>query len=342
MSKKSKLIIAALSLGCNIATAGDMGAACIAGNMTTPCEKSAWSFEAQAVYLQPSYPDLQSSFISKQYFNPGTTPQYLNAPSISPGWGWGFFLQGAYSFKNSKDLTLDWLRMHNTSSTTEIVNSFDGTFTNQYDTPASFNFSQQLDAVNAVLGQTFNFDNESSARLYGGVAYARLIKNTSNQYQDGSLYTNQTSSINGFGPRIGVDLFYEPHFFPSYIPLAKIYAKGATSILIGSQGTSWNNQGNLLKNVTTSLSTTTAVPALEAKLGVVGEIFEHIGISGLSYDLNYAIYNYIGGSKNLLPSSVATGSNTNTTSTGINFLSRGSSTVTYMGVQFGLRYVANV
>lgn len=341
MNRRNKLLTVAvtvLSLGCNIAVAGEMGAACIPGNMTTPCNKSAWSVEAQAVYLQPSYPDLTNSFDSNEVFPSATTPYSFSAPDVGPDWGWGFFLQGAYSFKNSKDITVDWLRVHNTSSATRSVESYNATNTNSYTTPASFSFSPQLDEVNAVLGQTFNFDTSSSARLYGGIEYARLIKNISNQYADGSLSTEQNSSFNGFGPRVGVDLFFEPHSLLNKIPHGKIYAKGAASILAGTIGSSWQSSGSKQHNLTNATRVTALAPAFEVKLGLQGNFFPQATHGKLEYDISWGWYEFTNAGQAIISSPEAT---VQPAIAGTNSRATGSGNIGYQGLQFGLRYASN-
>lgn len=337
MNQRNTLLIALLSLGCNMAAAGEMGPTCTSNTMTTPCDKSAWALEAQAVYLQASYPDAGTSFLTNQVFTPANTSYTFNYPNVGPKWNWGFFLQGAYSFKNAKDITVDWLRIHGTSSTTQTMVSYEATGTQNTNTSASFNFSPQLDTVNAVLGQTFDFDAASSARLYAGVEYARLVKNISNQYEDGSLYSNLLSSFNGFGPRIGVDLFFEPYNQPSRIPKSKLYAKGAATLLAGTSHSSSTANGNTLDTITTSFNFAGVVPAIDARLGIMSEPIHVANGHMLAFDLCWTWINYF----NTLQQPNSTGGlilkGFDGAAKGAFALAPGGG-VAYQGLQFGIRY----
>jgi len=335
MDRKNYSMIASLLLGCNIAAAGDMA---------IPVYASGWAFEAQAVYLQPSYPDLVNAFLVNQVYTNFNTPlasspYTLNVPQSSPTWGWGFFLQSSYNFRNSKDMTVDWLHLHHSSSETITVNSFDATPKNPLQTPATFNAAPQWDSVNAVLGQTFNFDTASSARLYGGVQYARLIKNLSSQYADGSLNTSQISTLNGFGPRIGIDLFFEPNSMLSKIPEGKIYAKSAVSILAGTIGSSWSGNGYQLLNITSNMSQHVIVPALEAKIGVSRTACKTAHNGQIDLNVEWAWYEYLNGST-VLTSTGGLESITAQSARGFDYTVRGNGNIGYQGLQFGLRWTS--
>ena len=92
----SALIFSALGFG---AQAGTIGEVCNKLHLETPCEHQGWSLGGQALYVRAT-----SNIQEIPY------AIYANNNSLNYGaansWGWGFQLNGAYSFETGNDLAL--------------------------------------------------------------------------------------------------------------------------------------------------------------------------------------------------------------------------------------------
>ena len=98
--KKSALAV--LAFASTTVFSGTMGSVCTPGNATVPCEQSAWSFGAEALYLQAS----MGTFIFPNYTIIANNVQDFQNPKNL--WGWGFMVEGAYHFNAGNDLNLNW------------------------------------------------------------------------------------------------------------------------------------------------------------------------------------------------------------------------------------------
>jgi len=273
MSKLKKTAVAVLALGSSAVFAGTMGPVCAPGNVTIPCERTAWEFGGQALYLQPTTTgDLG-------YVNPVVTAGVGTAyNTVEPRWGWGFKLEGAYRFSTGNDLNLNWYHFNNTTSRLWTPG---GAFLGGYVVEPKW------DAVNLELGQHVDFSDMKYLRLHGGVQWARVDNRVLSNHPVGELRSNAT--YNGFGPRFGGDMTYDIGNGFS------IYGNGAGALLIG---TGKHNVTNLTAGVTPdvlaastlSYSRTTMVPELEGKLGAKYNFSMAQGDLGL--DVGYMWVNY--------------------------------------------------
>jgi len=270
MLNLKKTAVAVLALGSSAVFAGTMGPVCAPGNVTIPCEKTAWDFGAQALYLQPTY---TGDFGYRNHVVTAGVGTVIE--NVEPKWGWGFQIEGSYHFNTGNDLNLNWY--HWNKSTTRAWTSTTGTYTG-----TNYTFEPKWDAVNFEVGQHIDFSDMKNLRLHAGVEYARIHHNlnvvvTSQNVADSVSY-------NGFGPRVGADLGYDiGNGFG-------VFANSAASLLIGTakQGITGYTGANTALNY--SLSRTQMAPELEGKLGVNYNYAMAQGDLGL--DVGYMWVNY--------------------------------------------------
>jgi len=278
MLNLKKTAVAVLAFSSSAVFAGTMGPVCTPGAVTVPCEATAWDFGGQALYLQPVY-DANLGYVGTTTDIAGET-RYLDR---DPNWGWGFKLEGSYHFSTGNDVNLNWYH---------LSKSNDRTFVGDYtDTTANFDldFKPQWDAVNFEFGQHVDFGEFKKIRFHGGVQFARV--KTSHDLGIVSPTTGetletlgQTHTMNGFGPRTGIDMAY--HWGNGFA----MYANAATAILVGTSKFSRNDVVVPDSPVLADGSKTAIVPELEAKLGLK---YDYALASGdLTFDIGYMWVNY--------------------------------------------------
>lgn len=271
MLKLKKTAVAVLALGSSAVFAGTMGPVCVPGNVTIPCEKTAWGIGAQALYLEPSYTSdfgyrnrVQTAGVGSQY-------EYLD-----PKWGWGFQIEGSYQFNTGNDLNLNWYHFNHGKS---------GFWTAGGSQIDNFYINPQWDAVNFEVGQHVDFSDMKSMRLHAGVEYARIRHNIQTVQDPVREIVSDTFTYNGFGPRMGADLRYDVgNGFG-------IFANGAAGLLIGtSKAGAIGATGVNAVTFNNSGSRTQMVPELEGKLGAKYNYAMAQGDLGL--DVGYMWINY--------------------------------------------------
>ena len=326
MLNLKKTAVAVLALGSSAVFAGTMGPVCAPGNVTVPCERTAWDVGAQALYLQPAYAvegNYPSIVVNNTTHNNGTYN------SINPNYQWGFMVEGSYHFGMGNDVNINWYRVHNTNNyTTTLETAIAANSATSYAASAWAN--PQWDQVNVEMGQHVDFGDMKYIRLHGGVQYSRIATSFSTQANAIARDESANSIYNGFGPRGGVDATYElGNGFG-------VYGKGAGALLVGSGSFSNSSYVNSVSTGSSSYSRTTIVPELEGKLGVK---YDYAMAQGdVTLDVGWMWVNYFNAQENGAPGQQFVGAGTSAVNRG--FVSANDFGI--QGLYFGAKWVGNV
>lgn len=275
LNLRKTAVAVAVALGSSAAFAGTMGPVCTPGNVTVPCERTAWDFGVQALYLEPVYSG-DFGYVGYQY--DGSRYRFNE---FNPDWGWGFKLEGSYHFNTGNDLNVNWYHMNrDTNHTYSAYSELLAASTTIYS-----RFEPKWDAVNVEFGQHVDFGEFKDIRFHAGVQYARIEQEArvGVNFFGPSLQARNELTYNGFGPRVGADMTY--NFGNGFA----VYGNGATAILIGDSKFTDNVSG-LFGLVPGTGTKRTMVPELEAKLGA--KYTYAMAQGDLTLDAGYMWVNY--------------------------------------------------
>lgn len=314
-----KLTAAAVLMSSGLAFAGSMGPVCTPGNLTVPCAQNAWGFNANALYLQPSYSGVLGYLGS-------TDTELANSSWVrnKPDWSWGFEIGTSYYFNTGNDASLNWYHLSSPSTSYSALYTFGVPLAQRSYESDLASIHPSWDAVNFEVGQIVKMSARNVMRLHAGAQYSRIASSLSHLGNEalalgGGDYDTEEMQYSGFGPRLGAELAY---FMTSDF---SVYAKSATALLFGTSKTN-STRGNLVFPPPTViyLNRTQVVPEVDLKLGLQYDYA--LSNSKLSADLGYMWVNYFSPISQLNPF----------------FNNFDSSNFTLQGLYFGLKWLAPV
>lgn len=250
MLNLKKTAVAVLALGSSAVFAGTMGPVCTPGNVTVPCESTAFDIGIQALYLKPVYTSEHG------YVDSVNNAAVISYADSDLDWDWGFRLEGSYHFSTGNDLTVNWTYFSNKSDFSVLngvanFNNLVGAHRLQWE--PTFN------AVNVEMGQHVDFGEMKNIRFHGGLQYANIETSLRARTVVGNAtLALSKSTFSGLGPRTGMDMSYD--FGNGFA----VYGNGAAAILVGNSDFDASIAGVLTR---VHGEKTAIVPELEAKLG---------------------------------------------------------------------------
>lgn len=303
MLNLKKTAVAVLALGSSAVFAGTMGPVCTPGNVTVPCETTAWDFGVYALYLQPAGADRDSEYHLNALNAQGATIAQVDATHDADlDWDWGFKLEGSYHFSTGNDLNLNWSHLKVSGDRDDGASTLTYTVEpNDLTDPhgsLSADWSSELkwDAVNFEFGQHVDFGEFKDIRFHAGLQYAHVDHDV-DSVGHLALGTTSTAAVayaldgdgtfNALGPRVGMDMIY--NFNNGFA----IHGNGAAAILAGH--TTYNATAVVGPTSATLLtlhdSKSAIVPEFDVKLGAT---YTYAMAQGeLSLDAGWMFVDYI-------------------------------------------------
>lgn len=237
--KKTALAVVALGAS-SVASAAMYPApapACTPGNVTVPCERSAWDLGIEAILVEPtSGPNW--NYAESERTNAGGTLFAHTRHNYDPGYIWGWRLEGSYHFGTGSDVTINWIHFDEDNSA-RLDDTINDNLVTPYidadDTSGATTILGRVDtkhdAVNFEFGQHADYGQNYNVRFHYGFQWARVdvdndVDLFDNAAQSQYLYNND-SKFDGFGVRGGIDTSYD--FGNGF----SIEGKGALGVLVG-------------------------------------------------------------------------------------------------------------
>ena len=258
-----KTAIAALVLGFSGAASAAMYApapapACAAGNVTVPCERSAWDLGVDALYMR-SVDHVLSVF------------QTNDVKRMDMGWG--FRLEGSYHFGTGNDVNLNW---------THFDKNTNNVFINAN---PQVNITNKLDLVNFEFGQQVDFGENVDMRFHAGVQWLSVNQDLSvDRIVGNGVATIGTSKASGFGPRVGAMVKYD--FGNGF----GVYVDSAVALLEAKLEASLTAAGSpTFSSHATALSTDSSVGVAYTHAMAQGDLTARLGWGVKQINVNQSI-----------------------------------------------------
>ncbi len=220
----SFILISALGISASAQAAASSN---ILFNVVVPSLKSGFRFMLEGNYLRPSNSDL--SYATTTTTTSSTTD--VQTTSLMPDYNFGFRVGLAYAFKHSgNDVQLNWTHFDHATTKYGSVASGAGTVvTTAEGSNITINSPTQTispnsqatykhEAVDLDVGQYVDLNSRLRARFFGGLRYAYLQNDATDQYvsTDSALSANNytisqqlNASFSGIGPRLGIEGHYD-------------------------------------------------------------------------------------------------------------------------------------
>lgn len=341
-----------LSTLLSTAYAGSMGSLKCDTTLTSRCVQDSWEFGAQALFLNagPAGGGQELGFQTFNNYSGADNFQVITSTNGAPNtinvirnpWRWGFQIEATRQYRTSGDIHLDW---HHLNGSTSMVfpnySLYAGNVDGLYGGPIKF--ATQWNAVNLEFGKKFTLHQQKDIRVHAGVAFAG-IENTFNNsprlLPTASPYFTSTDklSFNGFGPRLGIDLFY--HVRESLTA----YAKAGTALFVGEtkqRSSGYRNfdspiYGPVFLGAGNKVQSNfgQVIPEIEGKLGFQYQ-HNYKDNQQLTFDIGYMWMDYIQAVKMANGLGIAISP---TFDTGPNPTANDSASYVVSGLYFGMRW----
>ncbi len=282
MENKKTSIVFGLFLGCQLLFAGTMETKDnLALNTTIPCYSDAWMFGFAAFTAQPS----TGNFTYSGFTENTTEGSHLQQLALNPQWAMGFLLETGYTFHKGTDLSIHWYHFNNQDDY-----PLDNAGTQLGFLNGTAQVASNWNVVHLEMGQVHNLSEYKFIRVHAGAQYLRLTTNRNTQgfftketTQVVPEYSFQQAGFNGFGPRVGVNLYY------GWANKLGIYGDFALGLFAGSKGFS-QLPFDLQQDATYAGSRDAVVPGVDMKVGIT--YAKSLSVGDIKLDVGWLLFNY--------------------------------------------------